>query len=98
MSTAHWVLIVMLAVAAFAIRLAGLFAGTRIKASRHAWVLEDVPGLIVVSLVAASLAGQPVEMWLAAAVALAVAVVSNHVIATMCVGVAAFAALAALIG
>ena len=37
-------------------------------------------------------------MWLAAAVALGVAVWSNHVIATMCIGVAAYAGLGALIG
>lgn len=98
MSEAHWALVGLLAVGAFAVRLAGLVAGNRIRASRHAWVLEELPGLIVVSLVAASLAGQGGEMWLAAAVALGVAVWSNHVIATMCIGVAAYAGLGALIG
>ncbi len=91
MTGAHWALVFALAVAAFAIRVAGLVAGGRIKASRHAWVLDDLPGLIVVSLVAASLSGQPVQMWIAAGSALAVAVVTNHVAATMCLGVLAYA-------
>lgn len=98
MSAAHWSVIGLLALAAFAIRLAGLVAGQRIRASRHAWMLEELPGLIVVSLVASSLAGQPTAAWLAAAVALGVAVVTNHVIATMALGVLAFAGLTALLG
>ncbi|MHC0052227.1 AzlD domain-containing protein [Actibacterium sp. D379-3] len=94
MTSSHWTLIIVLAVAAFAIRVTGLFAGDRIRGSRHAWVLDDLPGLIVVSLVAASLAGQPFQTWAAAAIALAIAILTNHVIATMLVGVAAYAALA----
>jgi hypothetical protein len=58
-------------------------------------VLDDLPGLIVVSLVAASLAGQPLQTWVAAGAALGAAVLTNHVIATMVVGVVAFAGLAA---
>ena len=93
MTSAHWLLILILAMATFSIRIAGLFAGDRIRASRHAWALDDLPGLIVVSLVAASLAGQPVQTWGAALVALGVAIATNRVIATMCIGVIAFAAL-----
>jgi len=93
MSGSHWILILTLAVAAFSIRVIGLFTGDRIRASRHAWMLDDLPGLIVVSLVAASLAGQPWQTWIAAGVALAAAWWTNHVIATMCVGMLAFAAL-----
>lgn len=94
MSGSHWILVLTLAVAAFSIRLIGLVAGDKIRSSRHAWLLDDLPGLIVVSLVAASLAGQPFQTWVAAAVALAVAVLTNHVIATMCIGVLAYAGLA----
>lgn len=96
MSLAHWTLILVLAVAAFSVRVLGLLAGDRIKASRHGWVLDDVPGLIVVSLVAASLAGEPPLTWTAASIALGVALLTNHVIATMCIGVFAFAALTML--
>lgn len=96
MTGPYWTLLLILAVAAFGIRVTGLIAGTKIRASRHAWILDDLPGLIVVSLVAASLAGQPVQMWVAASIALAAAVVTNHVIATMCIGVAAYAGLAAV--
>ncbi len=96
MSGAHWAMIGILALAAFSIRVLGLIAGGRIRTSRHAWVLDDLPGLIVVSLVAASLAGQPLQTWVAAIAALGVAVLTNHVIATMVVGVVAFAGLAVI--
>ena len=71
----------------------GLFAGDAIKSSRFAWMLDDLPGLIVVSLVASSLAGQSIGTWIAAAAALAVAYVTNHVILTMCIGVATYGGL-----
>ncbi|XDA98746.1 AzlD domain-containing protein [Sulfitobacter sp. LCG007] len=93
MSVAHWAVIGLLAAGAFAIRIAGLVAGRRIRASRWAWILTELPGLIVVSLVASSLIGQPLVTWLAAGVALAVALLTNHVIATMTLGVMAYAGL-----
>lgn len=89
-------LIVVLVIAAFSIRVVGLFAGNAIKSSRYSWVLDDLPGLIIISLVASSLAGQSLGTWLAAAAALAVAYLSNHVILTMCIGLAAYAGLATL--
>jgi uncharacterized membrane protein len=88
-----WMLIAVLAIAALSIRVLGLFAGDAIKSSRLAWMLDDLPGLIVVSLVASSLAGQSIGTWIAAAAALAVASVTNLVILTMCVGVAAYGGL-----
>ncbi|WP_299965168.1 branched-chain amino acid transporter [uncultured Roseobacter sp.] len=91
MTGAQWALLGILAIAAFGIRVLGLVAGRRIRSSPHAWVLAELPGLIVVSLVAASLAGQPVGTWVAAGAALGAAVLTNHVIATMIVGVLAFA-------
>lgn len=93
MTFPFWMLIGVLAIAAFSIRVLGLVAGDAIRSSRLSWVLDDLPGLIVVSLVAASLAGQSVGTWIAAAVALAVSYVTNHVILTMCVGVAAYGGL-----
>lgn len=93
MSGDHWAVIAILAVAAFSIRVLGLVAGGRIRASRYAWMLDELPGLIVVSLVASSLVGHPFQTWFAAVVALCVAILTNHVIATMIVGVAAFAAI-----
>ena len=93
MTFPFWMLIVVLAVAAFSIRVLGLVAGDAIKSSRYAWVLDDLPGLIVISLVASSLAGQSIGTWLAAAAALLVAYITNHVIWTMCGGVAAYALL-----
>lgn len=96
MSGDHWAVIAILAVAAFSIRVLGMVAGGRIRASQYAWVLDELPGLIVVSLVASSLAGQPNQTWFAAVVALCAAILTNHVIATMIVGVAVFAALTSL--
>ncbi|AZV78684.1 branched-chain amino acid transporter [Parasedimentitalea marina] len=93
MNFSFWMLIIVLAVAAFSIRVLGLFAGDTIRSSRFSWVLDDLPGLIVVALVASSLAGQSIGTWLAAAAALGVAYVTNHVIMTMCVGVAAYGVL-----
>ncbi|MDW3182105.1 AzlD domain-containing protein [Roseobacter sp.] len=93
MTFSYWMLIVTLAVAAFSVRVLGLFAGDAIKSSRVSWMLDDLPGLIVVSLVASSLAGQPIGTWIAAAVALAVAYCTNHVILTMCIGVTVYGVL-----
>ncbi|MEH6525923.1 MAG: AzlD domain-containing protein [Sneathiella sp.] len=93
MTFPFWMLILVLAIAAFSIRVLGLFAGDAIKSSRFSWMLDDMPGLIVVSLVASSLADQSIGTWIAAAAALAVAYVTNHVIWTMCVGVAAYGGL-----
>ncbi|WP_439525304.1 AzlD domain-containing protein [Marivita sp.] len=94
MTGAHWAVIGILAIAALSIRVVGLIAGGRIRASRHAWVLDELPGLIVVCLVAASLAGQPVQTWIGAAAAFGAAVLTNNVIATMIVGVTIYAGLA----
>lgn len=93
MTFPFWMLIIVLAVAAFSIRVLGLYAGDAIKSSRCSWVLDDLPGLIVVSLVASSLAGQSVGTWIAAGVALTVAYITNHVILTMCIGVTAYGGL-----
>lgn len=93
MSFSYWMLIIVLAVTAFSIRALGLFAGDTIRTSRFSWVLDELPGLIIVSLVASSLAGQPIGVWLAAAAALLTAYFANHVILTMCVGVTAYGGL-----
>lgn len=93
MTFPFWMLILVLGVAAFSIRVLGLHAGDAIRSSRCSWMLDDLPGLIVVSLVASSLAGQSIGTWFAAAAALAAAYATNHVILTMCSGVAAYAGL-----
>ncbi|WP_456320276.1 hypothetical protein [Paracoccus liaowanqingii] len=49
-------------------------------------MLDDLPGLIGVSLVASSLGGQSSSTRIAAGLALGAAVMTNHVIATMAVG------------
>ena len=91
MTSAHWTLIIVLCFAAFSIRSFGLLAGDRIRLSKHSWILDDLPGLIIVSLVAASLSGEHLQTWLAALVALLVAVLTNHVVVTMGIGVLFYA-------
>ena len=93
MTSAHWTLIIVLCFAAFSIRVVGLLAGDQISSSRHSWILDDLPGLIIVSLVAASLSSEPFQTWLAALIALLVAVLTNHVIDTMGIGVVVYALL-----
>ncbi len=90
MSSAEWLLIGLLAVASYGVRLAGLIGGRAIAANpRLKPFLDDLPGCLVVGLVASSLAGEPVVTWLAALVALAVAIASNNVVVTMAAGLAA---------
>lgn len=91
MTNAHWTLIIVLCFATFSIRIFGLLAGDRIRLSKHSWILDDLPGLIIVSLVAASLSGESVHTWLAALVALLVAVLTNNVVLTMGIGVLVYA-------
>lgn len=87
-------LIAGLAIATYGIRALGLVTGAFIQRSRFAWVLDDLPGVLIVALVASSLAGASHSSWLAAAVALAIAMRTNHVVLTMIGGVAAFAIIA----
>ncbi|AWV24621.1 hypothetical protein RADP37_05400 [Roseomonas mucosa] len=93
MSASHWAVVGLLVVAAFSIRVAGLIAGERIRVSKQAWVLDELPGLIVVSLVASSLIGQPPPTWIAAGVALVAAIATNQVIVAMILGMLAYAGL-----
>ena len=99
MTGAQWALILGLAAATYALRLSGLLLGDALeRRPRLRTVLRDLPGCLVVALVAASLAVEGAAAWIAAAVALGVAVWTNHVIATMGAGVAAFMILQAALG
>ncbi len=90
MTGAQWLLIGLLAIAAYGVRLAGLFGGRAIAANpRLKPFLDDLPGCLVVGLVAASLAGEPMVTWTAALVALIIAILSNNVVLTMATGMAA---------
>ena len=96
MTEAQWMLVLGLAVGTYAIRLGGLVAGDAIsRRPRLRSVLGDLPGCLVVGLVAASLSDGAAATWLAAAVTLGMAAWSNHVVATMVVGVGAYVALGA---
>lgn len=97
MTSDQWVLISTLAIGTFSLRFAGLLAGDAIeRRPRLRAILRDLPGCLVVALVAASLTGAESAAWLAAAVALAAAAWTNHIIATMILGTLAFVALQAV--
>ncbi|MAL80243.1 MAG: branched-chain amino acid transporter [Sneathiella sp.] len=90
MSPDHWLLILCLAVGAYGLRLAGLIGGQAIiRNARLKTLLDDLPGCLIVALVAASLANSDLTVWLAALFALAVAILSNNVVITMALGFAA---------
>ncbi|MBL4767183.1 MAG: AzlD domain-containing protein [Rhodobacteraceae bacterium] len=87
MTPNQWMLILFLGLAAYGIRLFGLLGGQAIRNNaRLRPVLEDLPGCLVVGLIAASLANQPVTTWIAAAIAVLVAIWSNNVVVTMMIG------------
>jgi uncharacterized membrane protein len=92
--TGPWLLIIGLSVGTFAIRLSGILLGQRLPQSGGwASALNALPGCLLVSLVAvALLSGGPKE-WAAAAIALAVAIVTKSLPLTMAVGIAAIWAL-----
>jgi uncharacterized membrane protein len=87
--TEPWLVIVGLAIATFAIRLAGILLGQRIpRAGGWASALNALPGCLLISLVAvALLSGGPKE-WAAAVVATAVAIPTRSLPLTMAAGIA----------
>ena len=92
--TEPWLVIVGLAVATFAIRLSGILLGQRIPRD-GAWAraLNALPGSLLISLVSvALLSGGPKE-WVAAAIAVGVAIVTRSLPLTMAAGIAAIWAL-----
>jgi uncharacterized membrane protein len=89
-----WLVIVGLSIATFAIRLSGILLGQRIpRDGGWARALNALPGCLLVSLVSvALLSGGPKE-WIAAAIAIAVAIVTRSLVLTMAVGIACIWAL-----
>ena len=90
----RWLLIGALAAGTFAIRFTGARLGAFIpREGPAARALAALPGCLIVALIATSmLTGGPPE-WGAAALALAAAIVTRNVPATMVVGIAAVWAL-----
>ena len=98
MTSAHLYLIGFLAIATITVRVSGLVAGQRIRRSKHSWVLRELPGLILVSLVAVSLANESVAGWISAVAALAATYFTNNVVMAMLLGVLAFNGVRLFIG
>ena len=95
----HWLLILILAVGTYSLRLIGLYGGQRmIRNERLKNLLADLPGCLIVALVAASLGNADPITWIAAAIALFVAIITRNVVITMALGFAAMFALRYLTG
>ncbi|MEM6727030.1 MAG: AzlD domain-containing protein [Pseudomonadota bacterium] len=92
MTPDHWLLIAGLSASTIGLRLLGYFAGTAMLA-RPFWrrVLTVFPGCLITALVASALAEAAPPGWIAAAAALATAMLTRNILATMAVGMAAFA-------
>lgn len=85
-----WLVILTLTAATFAIRLTGVLTGQRIP-QRGAWArgLRALPGCLIVSLVAVSLASGGPHEWGAGAVSAAVAIATRSLPLTMACGIVA---------
>lgn len=83
-----WLIIIGLALLTFIIRLSGIVLGRRIPQSGP-WVraLQALPGSLLIALVTVSVVSGGWLEWLAAAIALGVAIVTNSLPITMLVGI-----------
>ncbi len=83
-----WWIILSLAVATFAIRMAGAVAGQRLpQQGRWAQALKALPGSLIVALVSVSLLSGSPDEWIAGAVAAAIALFTRNLPLTMAVGI-----------
>ena len=99
MTKYQWSLIILLAIFAYGIRFVGLIAGDWFyHQPRLKKILCDLPGCLVIALVAASLSHAGTAAWIAAAVAFAVARFNGNVVVVMIVGTGVFALLQASLG
>jgi uncharacterized membrane protein len=93
-----WLLIVALAVATFAIRLSGILLGQRLPQSGlWARALNALPGCLLISLVSVALMSGGPKEWGAAAVSVAVAIITRSLPLTMVAGIASIWALRTLV-
>lgn len=87
MTDAQWLLIAILAFGAYSIRLIGLVGGQLFSENaRLRKFLDDLPGCLIVALIASSLSEADVLTWTAASIAFIVAIISNNVVTTMGLG------------
>lgn len=99
MTNYQWLLIMLLAMCSYGIRFVGLIAGDWIyHQPRLRKILDDLPGCLVIALVAASLSHQETAAWIAAVVAFTVARFRGNVVVVMIVGTAVYALLQASLG
>lgn len=87
--TSTWPLIAALAVATFSIRLAGFLLGARMPTTgRWATAFNALPGCLIASLLTVILLQGSTVEWIAALIALLVAIATRNLPLTMAVGIA----------
>ena len=87
MTDAQWLLITFLAFGAYSIRFLGLVSGQLIRENpRLKVILSELPGCLIVALIASSLAEAQPLTWTAALIVFIVALLSNNVVITMVFG------------
>ena len=86
--TDSWQVIIVLAIATFSIRLAGVLLGQRLPTTGPwAKALNALPGCLIVSLVSVLLLSGGLDEWIAGAVALTIAGVTKNLPMTMIGGI-----------
>lgn len=88
--TDQWLLIIALAVSTFAIRLTGYLLGAKLPAT-GAWAqaFKALPGCLIASLLAVIIAQGDTVLWIAASIALLVAILTRSLVFTMTLGILA---------
>ncbi|MEH6630659.1 MAG: AzlD domain-containing protein [Halopseudomonas aestusnigri] len=87
MTNEQWFLIITLAFGAYSIRFLGLVSGQFIGGNeRLNKFLGNLPGCLIIALIASSLSDASMLTWTATVIAIIVAIISNNVVATMSLG------------
>lgn len=83
-----WVVIVVLAIATFSIRLAGILLGQRLPTTGPwARALNALPGCLIIALVSVLILSGGSNEWIAGAIALLVALTTKNLPLTMLAGI-----------
>lgn len=99
MTIDKWSLILLLALCAYGLRFTGLLIGDWLdERPKLKVILEDLPGCLVVALVAASLSQADPAAWIAAPAALAIAIWRANVVLVMIISTLIFALMKMWIG
>ena len=91
MTDLQWLLIASLALGAYSIRFLGLVSGQLINENKKLnRILNELPGCLIIALIASSLSDANIHTLIAAAIACLIAIISNNVVITMFLGLASY--------